>query len=94
VRVKRRGGYCGRGVPVYRPAGAAGEDWPQDRGTGRRARTMPQSLRPARQSVSGRRASPGDQYFGQVVSASSIVGKMVNTSLGLVTRKAGNRERT
>jgi hypothetical protein len=32
--------------------------------------------------------------FGQVVSASSIVGKMVNTGPGPVARKAGNRERT
>ena len=32
--------------------------------------------------------------FGQVVSASSIVGKMVNTGLGPVARKAANRERT
>lgn len=45
---------------------------------------MQQSLRPARHPVPGPRASPGDQFFGQVVSASSIVGKMVNTGLGLV----------
>ena len=32
--------------------------------------------------------------FGQVVSASSIVGKMVNNGPGPVARKAGNRERT
>jgi len=32
--------------------------------------------------------------FGQVVSEPSIVGKMVNTGLGPVARKAGNRERT
>jgi hypothetical protein len=32
--------------------------------------------------------------FGQVVSASSIAGKMVNTGQGPVARKAGNRERT
>ena len=32
--------------------------------------------------------------LGQVVSASSIVGKMVNTGPGPVARKADNRERT
>jgi hypothetical protein len=32
--------------------------------------------------------------FGQVVSASSIVGKMVKTGPGPVAWKAGNRERT
>jgi len=76
------------GVPVYGSAGACGA------GPGRRTRGMPQALRPARRPVPGRRAWPGDQCFGQVVSASWIVGKMVNTGLGLVKRKAGNRERT
>jgi hypothetical protein len=32
--------------------------------------------------------------FGQVVTASWVVGKMVDTGPGPVARKAGNRERT